>query len=468
MARLLRQLSIFLAVACLAGCAGPQEPPALPAKAELQAVLDAVRDELGAPGAILAVDAGQGAVVVASGVSNRETGRPMAPDDPYFQGSIAKTYTAVTVLRLAEDGKLSLEDRLTRYVPDFPGGEKVTLRHLLAHTSGLKDFYMHLYYRPGWEEMFRWVTKEWTEGELLELSARFGYWFEPGTDWDYSNTNYYLLGVIAERAGGEPLTAAYRRYLYQPLGLRRTWVAWHEPAVASWPTGYLGHVEGWPHSAHFTQHGELGATTDLDHSPVEWGAGGVVAPAAEATRFLHGLMGGKLLKPETLAAMTEFRPTRALGAHAPSQAQDQGQDGYGLGLVRMERAGLTLIGHGGLFTGHTAGLWHLPEHDLTIALYFNRGFVDQRAALDRILPVIGRTSQGALVTLEGQVPADSGTRLAKGGGHLGLEMPALGVPPDSGVPLTRSPNSPGRRSSRRRSPAGCSWRKRPARIPGTS
>lgn len=384
--RLAPTLSIFLALTGSVGCADRPQVAALPAKAELQAVLDAVRDELGAPGAILAVDAGQGAVVVASGVADRETGRPMAPDDPYFQGSIAKTYTAVTVLRLAEEGKLSLEDRLTRYFPDFPGGEKVTLRHLLAHTSGLKDFYMFLYYRPEWEEMFRFVTKEWTEPELLALAARFGYWFEPGTDWDYSNTNYYLLGVIAERAGGEPLTAAYRRHVYQPLGLERTWVAWHEPALASWPTGYLGHVADWPHSAHYTQHGELGATTELDRSPVEWGAGGVVAPAAEATRFLHGLMGGRLLKPETLAAMAEFRPTRALGAHA----SDGSQDGYGLGLVRMERAGLTLIGHGGLFTGHTAGLWHLPEHDLTIALYFNRGFVDQRAALERILPVAAR------------------------------------------------------------------------------
>lgn len=384
MARLIRNFLSLLAVACLAGCAGPQVPPVLPAKAELQAVLDAVRNELGAPGAILAVDAGQGAVVVASGVADRETGRPMAPNDPYFQGSIAKTYTAVTVLRLAEEGKLSLEDRLTSYFPDFPGGEKVMLRHLLAHTSGLKDFYLHLYYRPEWEEMFRLVTKDWTEPELLALSARFGYWFEPGTDWDYSNTNYYLLGVIAERAGGEPLTAAYRQYLYQPLGLRRTWVAWHEPTLARWPTGYLGHVADWPHSVRFTQRGELGATTELDRSPVEWGAGGVVAPAAEATRFLHGLFAGQLLKPETLATMTEFRPTRALGAHAPGP----GQDGYGLGLVRMERAGLTLFGHGGLFTGHTAGLWHLPERGLTIALYFNRGFVDQRAALDRILPVV--------------------------------------------------------------------------------
>lgn len=379
-----RQLAVFLTFVCLASCGDRQELPALPAKAELQAVLDTVRDELGAPGAILAVDAGQGAVVVASGVSDRETGRPMAADDPYFLGSIAKTYTAVTVLRLLEEGKLSLEDRLTRYFPDFPGGEKVTLRHLLAHTSGIKDFYLFLYYRPEWEEMFRLVTKQWTEAELLALSARFGYWFEPGTDWDYSNTNYYLLGVIAERAGGEPLTAAYRRYLYQPLGLGRTWVAWHEPALASWPTGYLGQVEGWPHSAQFTQRGELGATTELDRSPVEWGAGGVVAPAAEATRFLHGLFAGQLLRPETLATMTEFRVTRALGAHAP----DGSQDGYGLGLVRMERSGQTLIGHGGLFTGHTAGLWHLPEHGLTIAVYFNRGFVDQRAALERILPVV--------------------------------------------------------------------------------
>ena len=105
----------------------------------------------------------------------------------------------------------------------------------------------------------------------------------------------------------------------------------------------------------------------------------------EGTR--SGWRGG-LLTPESLAAMTRFRPTPQLGLSEPSGDDADEENGYGLGLITMKRVGLTLIGHGGLFTGHTAGLWYVPECELTIALYFNRGFVGQRLALDRILRVL--------------------------------------------------------------------------------
>jgi D-alanyl-D-alanine carboxypeptidase len=324
-------------------------------------------------------------LVVASGYADRDSRRPMAPGDPYFLGSITKTYTAVTVLRLAEEGRLSLDDTLDRFLPSFPDGSKITVRHLLAQTSGLKDFYLYLYLRPDREEMIELVTKRWSQEELLALSARFGRYFEPGTGWDYSSTNYFLLGVIVERASGLPLPEAYRRYLYEPLGIRRTWLHGHEEAQAPLPTGYLGKVESWKHSEMF---GELGATTVLDRSSAELSAGGLVAPAEEALRFLRGLFAGELVTSASLAAMMQFRPTPPLGVH-DSQATPEGKpDGYGLGLVRMERPGFTLLGHGGLYNGHTAGLWHLPDRGLTIALYLNRGFIDQRAALDRILSVV--------------------------------------------------------------------------------
>ena len=214
-------------------------------EAELQELLDRLRAEAGAPGGILGVSAGDGpALVVASGCADRETGRLMTPDTPYFLGSITKTYTAVTILRLAEEGRLSLDDTVARFLPSFPGGSEITVRHLLSHTSGLKDFYMYLYFRPDREEMIRLVTKRWTEKELLELAGRFGRWFDPGTSWEYSNTNYYLLGVIAERAGGVPLPEAYRRFIDRPLGLRRTWLAWHEEARGASADRLHGTAEG--------------------------------------------------------------------------------------------------------------------------------------------------------------------------------------------------------------------------------
>lgn len=385
----LTALALFAGNPCVPGTAvDRQSEKGSMRKEELQSLLDRLRKEAGAPGAILGITSGDGSLqVVASGQSDREAGKPMTPGLPYFLGSITKTYTAVVVLRLAEEGRLSLDDPVARFLPAFPEGSKVTLRHLLTHTSGLKDFYSYFYYRPDREEMIRLVTKRWTEEELLELSGRFGRWFDPGTDWDYSNTGYYLLGVIIERASGLTLTEAYRRYIYQPLGLRRTWLAQQEAARGQLPVGYMGPVEGWKHSEMF---GELGATTILDRSSVELSAGGLAAPAEESLQFLRGLFTGKLLSSASLQAMQGFRATPPLGLFSQSTAPPSRFEGYGLGLVKIERAGVTLLGHGGLFTGHAAGLWHLPDRGITIALYLNRGLIDQRPALDQVIHFVTR------------------------------------------------------------------------------
>jgi D-alanyl-D-alanine carboxypeptidase len=370
----------LLAVVLLIGCSRGEDDKA----AELQKALDQVREKVDAPGAILGVSEGQGdSIVIASGYADRDSHIVMKAGTPYYLGSVTKTYTAVVILRLAEEGLLSLDDTVHRFLPSFPRGPEITIRHLLQHTSGLKDFYMYLYYRPDREEMIRLVTKRWNQEELLELSGRFGHWFDPGTDWSYSSVNYFLLGVIIERASGLKLADAYRHYIYQPLQIQHTWVAKHEEDLAPLPTGYMGPVKEWKHSEMF---GELGATTVLDRSSVEWSAGGLVAPADDAIRFLRGLFGDELLDPASLKVMTQFRATPPLGVTDGSAAQSN--DGYGMGLIRMERAGYTILGHGGLFNGHTAGLWHVPACGITMALYFNRGFIDQRAVLEQILPVV--------------------------------------------------------------------------------
>jgi D-alanyl-D-alanine carboxypeptidase len=368
-------------------------PPAVhPQALDLQQLLDDVRKGARAPGAVLGVLLPDGDLtVVSSGLANREAASLMSPDAAYFLGSISKTYTAVVVMRLAEEGRLSLDDPIARFLPAFPKGSQITIRHLLAHTSGLKDFYSYLYFRPNRQEMIDMVTRHWTPQQLLELAGRFGHWFEPGADWSYSNTNYYLLGVIAERASGVSLPEAYRRYLYKPLQLKSTWLVWHEEPLSTLPVGYMGHVPGWKHSEMF---GELGATTLLDRSPVEWGAGGLAASAGDALLFLRALFAGKLLAPASLQAMTDFRSTPALGVPSENQASTSSTDGYGLGLVRMERAGFTLLGHGGLFTGHSTGLWYIPECDTVLTVYFNRGFVDQRAVLDKVVSAIARSPWG--------------------------------------------------------------------------
>ena len=353
----------------------------------LQSLADAVRAEVEAPGAILGLRLPDGEVLVAaSGVSDRGATRPLRPEDGFFLGSVSKIYTAVAVLKLVEDGRLRVDEPLSAHLPEVPRAEDLRVDHLLRHTSGLRDFYSYLYFRPDREEMIELVTRDWHPDEVFALIRRFGFSFEPGSEWSYSNTNYWLLGVLIERVTGRPLAEAQRELVLDPLGLDETWLALHEPARASLDiTGHMGTVDGWAHSEMF---GDLGPTTIIDRSPIEWGAGGMAATASDAVSFLSDMMDGRLLAPPTVAGMTTFTDTPALGLDSRLASPSSGPDGYGRGLVRMQRPGHSLVGHGGLFAGHTSGVWYVRDCGLTVSLYFNRGFVGQRAAIDRILDAV--------------------------------------------------------------------------------
>lgn len=374
-----RKGGAFLGLLAIAACTPGPDP-----SRELDALADDVRAEANAPGAILSVLLPTGEFHVAvSGVADIESGRPLLPDDPFFLGSVSKVYTSATVLQLVEDGRVGLDDPVADFIPEVPGGDETTIRHILSHTSGLKDFYSYLYFRPDRAEMIDLVTRDWTQDEVFELIDRFGHWFDPGADWSYSNTNYWLLGVLVERLTGTRFPDAQRDLLLDPLDLARTWLTLHEPARGNLDiTGYMGPVEGWEHSEMF---GDLGPTTVLDRSPIEWGAGGMASSAADAVAFIAKLLGGRVLGEPQLEEMLAFHETPALGVDGGTAEGTTRPDGYGLGIVRMERPEFTVLGHGGLFTGHTAGVWYVPRCGLTVGVYFNRGFVGQRAVLDRIL-----------------------------------------------------------------------------------
>lgn len=228
--------------------------------------------------------------------------------------------------------------------------------------------------------MISLVTKQWTRDELLAAAEVLPPDFAPGEDWSYSNTNFILLAAIVEEVTGEPFVVELRRRVFEPLGLERSWQSRYEDdPVELATTGYLGPLPFWPHSEMF---GELGPTTSLDGGNMEWGAGGVVASAEEAAEFLAALLDGRLISPDSLLGMQGWVATGSLGAPGPDTPPDL-EDGYGLGLIRVMRPGYQMIGHGGIYNGHTAGLWHVPECEATVAFYLNRGFSDGRALMDR-------------------------------------------------------------------------------------
>ncbi|RZA22607.1 MAG: class A beta-lactamase-related serine hydrolase, partial [Lysobacteraceae bacterium] len=143
------------------------------------------------------------------GLANLEHAVPVTPQTVFQSGSIGKTFTAALILLLEQDGKLKLDDPIARHLPDTPPAwEKITIRHLLSHTSGLGDPYEIIDFR-----------KDYSDAELMALEARVPVRFGPGEKWAYSNMGYHLLGFIANRAGGKFYGDQLRERIFAPLGM---------------------------------------------------------------------------------------------------------------------------------------------------------------------------------------------------------------------------------------------------------
>jgi CubicO group peptidase (beta-lactamase class C family) len=188
--------------------------------ATLQNILDENR-ELFAAGAASAavVIPGQGTWLGASGVANPKTGEPVTTDTAFALGSVTKTFIAALVLKLSEEGVLGLDDPLTRWVPRFPGANRITIRQLLNHTSGVFNMTDN---RAFIETQIEHPRERWTARRILSYVGPP--LFPPGTNWGYSNTNYILLGLVVERATGSSVAAELRRTVLEPAGAERVFL----------------------------------------------------------------------------------------------------------------------------------------------------------------------------------------------------------------------------------------------------
>ena len=175
----------------------------------------------GAPGATLLVRRGDRTTLLARGFAETATKKQMRPADSFRIGSLTKTYVATILLQLAEEGRLSLDDRVSLFLPGLvPGGDKITIRQLLNQTSGLfdyeKDPLVLAPYLAG-NLAYRWAPRK-----LVRIAVSHRPLFTPGTRWSYSNTNYILAGLIVEAATGATLGQVLDRRLSEPLHLRHT------------------------------------------------------------------------------------------------------------------------------------------------------------------------------------------------------------------------------------------------------
>jgi D-alanyl-D-alanine carboxypeptidase len=354
----MRRTSVLLLWA-VAACGGdgddaPAAPPTL--EDELQRTLEESVYVENAPGGTLAVVTPElGTWIGATGYADLGAGLAMAPSDRFGIGSITKTFTSAVLLQLAEEGKVSLDEPLATHYPDFPRAEELHLRHLLTHTSGIYDFA----YDP---DVLAGHDRVWDPEELVAIAAVQPPAFAPGEQYDYSNTNFILLGLVIEDITGETWAHEVRTRLLDPLGLADTFVASDEevPGAAH---GYFG-SDDWT----------------LDISPTTgWAAGAMVSNAPDLLRWSDALLYGDVLSEASREAM-----------RTPVTLNDGSTRLYGLGLDLVGSEYGTRIGHGGDAIIYRASMYHLPEENVTIVALVN-GFpceakVVANAAWDLLLP----------------------------------------------------------------------------------
>ena len=353
-----RPLSVLIAVpvlfvvlaaftaACTTNSAGAGTASTLPTVVArtLRNHVDTVLRDNHVPGAIVGVWVpGKGSWVATRGVADRSTRRPIKAGDAVRIASITKSFVATVVLQLRDDGRLRLTDHLSRWVPDFPQADAITVRQLLNHTGGVYPYFDDAAFRQAIEAD---PLKVWTEDELIDIARGHGPLFEPGASWHYSDTGYILLQRIVEQVTGHGLPDVIRRRVLEPLGLKHT-------GFPSTPALPAPHAHGY-----WQKPGTTGLTdvTRLDPS-MALGSGAMVSTLDDLARWTRAVATGRLLSRSShrlqlrgvrMSALTETR--------------------YGLGIFLTTDA----VGGSGDIYGFNSAAYYYPKDRSVIVVLLNR------------------------------------------------------------------------------------------------
>lgn len=365
----MRPVVLALLLGCVSTSAASAHQASGPrlCKASIEAIdkLAAKTIAQGSPGMIVEV-ASKGQVLFAGtyGLANIEHQVPVTRDTVFRLASITKMFTAALVLSLAEDGRLGLNDRLAKHVPEFAQARDVTLYQLLVHTSGIPDYAED----PAGEK-----TKSVAKGpaEMLGWIASLtpAPLFEPGTKWAYSNSNYALLGLVAERAGGKPLADLYRERLFVPAALSATMVDDPADVVPNRAQGYR-RIKGEP--------GKFRNAAWI-HPTIPGPAGGLRGTADDLLRWTHALFAGRVLKPESLKLLRQpgkLKDGRTTKLGMPEDWQKGLNSDYGLGVFIKATRGGTRFGHGGDIDGFSTWTAYYPASGTSIVNMINSQSAD--------------------------------------------------------------------------------------------
>ena len=354
------QFSVIL-VLVLSGCAGPHPSEASTTAVEADTALGARMDaaaadalgEIPAAGfSVAVIRRGQPVLANGYGYADLADEVPASANTIYRLASITKQFTAAAILHLAEEGKLSLEDRISDYLPDYPAsGRRITIRHLLSHTSGLSDVAVF----PILEEV---GGVGYTRDQVIDLVASQPLDFEPGTGHSYSNVGFMLAGVVIEQVTGTTYSDYMTNEILRPLRLDQTSFCPNEqPRADRWAHGYDLQHGNWLRALRLGR-----APAFVDPAPINMemvsSAGGLCSTAADLARW-PGLL-RSFLDPVSYREMSE-----------PTVLADGTQLPYGLGLQIREFGAHPALSHGGVVNGFVSVLADFPEDDLTVAMLVN-------------------------------------------------------------------------------------------------
>jgi CubicO group peptidase (beta-lactamase class C family) len=348
-------LSLFL-VASLSLCAQSVDHLSPELRSEIDRMVTQVLDATGVPSASIAiVQHGKIVYTHAYGMArlapDSAPGVAAAPGMRYSIGSISKQFTAAAILMLQQEGKLSLDDPVGKYIPGLTRGNQVTIREILSQTSGYEDFWPEDYVMTP-------VLKPTTAQQILDTWARKPLNFEPGTQWQYSNTNYVIAGRVLEVVSGEPYWGFLTEHIFRPLSMASVWNSDEHPLTKADATGYFRHA--------------LGPLRPAPQEGAGWmfAAGELAMTADDLALWDESLLARSLLTAESYKEMfTDVKLKSGESTH------------YGLGVDVRERNGHLSIEHGGEVSGFVAQNEVLIDDGVAVVVLTNQDAVNAASTI---------------------------------------------------------------------------------------
>ncbi len=293
-------------------------------------------------GSVLVLHKGEVILNESYGLADKENKVPFTNDLQFPVGSIAKSMTAMAILQLEEEGKLSVTDRLSEYMPELPHANQITLHQLLNHSSGLTDFLEV-------EEIKNNYTKAHSEEEIINSFKDKPLISKPGDKYAYISSDYYLLGKVLEKVSGEEYDTYLQNHIFKPAGMNETFVMNEENRDEVKVKGY-----------------ENGEFNENVHPSLLFACGDVASTKSDLAKYIYAIDKNLLLSKKQKEKMTtstiDIIPT---------------QMGYGYGWYAADSFysfNEKEYSHGGSLPGLRAGLMNFPEKDLTIVIFSNKGF----------------------------------------------------------------------------------------------